>query len=511
MDAPRPPHPPTGLLHGFRANAIHRARQTAITDDRGAYSFAEVWHAAGALADRLHDSGVRPGSAVGIAMEGSAANVVALIGAMRAGAAAAPVNLSLTGPEIGVYLGALDLSAVVADPFGAERLPTGTNLLAVDGDIARGVDLLNRLGVAGRVCDDRAGVDQPGDATALLMPTGGTTGLPKAAILSHRATLLWALSMAGHGRAGQGTELFFLSFFHIGLLTGLLSTLHAGAPVVVQARFDPERACEQILRDGATRLQVVPTHLRRMQQVGAFDEARQHVRHVRFGGMASAPEFVDELLDLLPHAEISTGYGSTEFGPVTLASDADLRHGRRDGVGRPLPGVELTVVSASGEPVTDGAEGDVVVRCPWQASGYVGRPEESARTFTPAGVRLADCGRLDDDGWLTLLGRRSEMVITGGENVFPAEIEAVLSSHPDVHEVVVVGVPDLMWGERVEAAIVAKPGVTLTAESVREFARPHLAPYKLPRSVRLLDRIPVTPNNKPDRRALVAESRAEPG
>jgi fatty-acyl-CoA synthase len=498
---------PQSLLHGYRAHAIHRPRNTALTDDIGVYSFAEVWQAAGAFAARLREAGAKPGSAVAIAMEGSAANVVALIGAMRAGAAAAPLNLGLTGPETSTYLDSIAPAVIVADPFGAGRLPVGVNQLLVDEAASPNTSLERRLGVIGSAGNDDAGVDQPGDAPALLMPTGGTTGLPKAAVISHRAALLWAMSMAGHGRAAQGTELFFLSFFHIGLLTGLLSTLHAGAPVVVQARFDPERACERILLNGASRLQVVPTHLRRMKEAGAFEQARHHVRQVRFGGMASAPDFVGELLDLLPRAEISTGYGSTEFGPVTLFSHADLLAGRLDGVGRPLPGVQLRIVSEHGEPVPTGHEGDVVVSCPWQASAYVGRPEESIRTFTPTGVRLADCGRLDDDGWLTLLGRRSEMVITGGENVFPAEIEGVLATHPDVVEVIVIGVPDPMWGERVEATVVARPGSTLTMESLREFAREQLAPYKLPRSLRLLDRMPLTANNKPDRRALVDAAR----
>jgi fatty-acyl-CoA synthase len=150
--------------------------------------------------------------------------------------------------------------------------------------------------------------------------------------------------------------------------------------------------------------------------------------------------------------------------------------------------------------------GQVVVRCPWQASGYIGRPEESAATFTPWGVRLADHGSLDEDGWLALKGRQSDMVITGGENVFPTEIEAVLARHPDVADVVVIGVPDSTWGERVEAAVVPRDGAAVTVASLREFGRDQLAPYKLPRSVRVLDAIPLTSANKPDRRALRASA-----
>src|SRR5262249_5280256 len=199
----------------------------------------------------------------------------------------------------------------------------------------------------------------------------------------------------------------------------------------------------------------------------------------------STPEFTDELLEVFPNAQISTGYGATEFGPVTLVSHDDLVAGRRTGVGRPVPGAHIAIVSDAGEPVAVGEAGHLVVRGPWPASGYVGRPEESAAAFTPLGVRLADCGAFDEHGWLTLLGRQSDMVITGGENVFPAEIEAVLVAHPDVVDVVVIGVPDAIWRERVEAAVVARPGATVTIESLPEFGQGRVPAYKLPRAVPL--------------------------
>jgi fatty-acyl-CoA synthase len=480
---------------------MHRGRERAITDDTGTYTFGELWHASARLADRLRRVGVRPGDAVGIAMDGSAANVTAIVAVLLAGGAAAPLNTALTATELGRYLDILEPAAIVADRSGLSHLPATAAAIELDVDRVA-VRLADRVGVGDRDSPCYDGFDCPAESPALLFPTGGTTGLPKAAILSHRATLLWAASMAGHGRAGSGVELFFLPFFHVGLLTGLLSTLHAGGPAVVQSHFDPERACGHILHDGATRLQVVPTHIRRLRGAAGFKTARLGIRDVRFGGMASDPEFVDELLEELPNAQLSTGYGATEFGPVTLVSHADLVAGRRRGVGRPLPGVQVTVVSEEGVVLDTGTPGDVVVRCPWQASGYIGRPAESAAAFTATGVRLADCGTMDEEGWLTLLGRRSDMVITGGENVFPAEVESVLAAHPDVADIVVLGVPDATWGERVEAAVVPRRGATVTTESLRAFGRDRLAPYKLPRSVRVLDRIPLTPNNKPDRGAL---------
>src|SRR5262249_26345546 len=162
---------------------------------------------------RMERTGVPPGAPVGIAMDGSAAYVTVLIGTILAGAAAAPLNLALTTTESERYLDLLDPFAIVADGRGMERLPRGVASLDVDTD-PRAVRLIDRLDTSPHLAY-RTGVDQPPEAPALLFPTGGTTGLPKASVLSHRGSLLWGLSMAGHGRAGAGVELFFLQFFHI--------------------------------------------------------------------------------------------------------------------------------------------------------------------------------------------------------------------------------------------------------------------------------------------------------
>jgi fatty-acyl-CoA synthase len=491
------------LLFGLRAYATQRGHDVAIVDDVGAYTFAELWCAVEGVARRLRDAGARRGQVVAIAMEGSAAYIATVLGTMRAHATAAPLNTALTSPEIQKYLDVIDPALIVGDMHAWEGAHARANLIEIDSDHSRTV-LADRLGLrAAKVAPLSAERLPSPETPAMLFPTGGTTGLPKAAMLSHRAALLWVMSMAGHGRAGSGIELYSLPFFHVGLLTGPMSTLHAGAQVIVQRRFDPERALERILADGASRLQTTPTIVRRLRGMPAFQKARLCIRQIRFGGMSSAPEFVDELLELFPSAQLSTGYGATEFGPVTCASHDDFLRGRRTGVGRPLPGVQVTIQDPAGASVAPGAAGDVVVQCPWQASGYVGRPEETAATFTSTGVRLADWGSMDEDGWVTLMGRRSEMLITGGENVFPAEVEAVLARHPDVADVVVVGMPDPTWGDRIEAVVVARAGARIRVDELRSFARAELAPFKLPRSVREIDAIPLTANNKPDRLALV--------
>ena len=347
-----------------------------------------------------------------------------------------------------------------------------------------------------------AGLDQPEEATAFLFPTGGTTGLPKAAILTHRAIALWAMAVVGATTSSRSVDLCVSPFFHTGLLSGPLSTLYAGGTSVSLRRFDAEEAVDRILHDGADRVLAAPTVIRKMQAVPRFDAARLLVHRVTLGSMASTPEFVDEMLQAFPNADLTSAYGATEFGAVTRVTHEDLKAGRRTGVGRPVPGASITLVREDGERAGPGEQGELFVRCPWQATGYLGRADETAATFTPDGVRIGDVGAMDEDGWLTLAGRASEVVVTGGENVFPAEVESVLARHPDVADVVVVGMPDPEWGTRVEAVVVPREGRTLTAGTLREFARGDLAAYKLPRSVRIVDSIPLTGNNKPDRRAL---------
>jgi fatty-acyl-CoA synthase len=297
---------------------------------------------------------------------------------------------------------------------------------------------------------------------------------------------------ANQDRSPRDVEIYFSPFFHVSLATGLLTGLSAGGSVDVLRCFDAEAALAAIRR-GGTRLMGSPTMFVALRQSPSFARTdRSGVTHVAFGATDATKPFVDALLGDFPNARLYYGYGATEYGPVTALPHEEM--GSRTGVGRAVAGVELQVVG--GEP------GELAVRCPWQAEGYWGRPEETAATFTDQGIMLGDVASIDADGWVVLSGRSKEMVITGGENVFPIEVENVLALHPAVSEVCVFGVPDDYWGERVEAAVVVRPGTTLDADDLVAFARTRLAGYKVPKGVHELPALPLTPNNKPDRRAL---------
>ena len=228
---------------------------------------------------------------------------------------------------------------------------------------------------------------------------------------------------------------------------------------------------------------------------------RSSMKAIRLGSMAANPDFVAEVMEHYPEATVRTGYGATEFGPLIGVEHADILAGRITGIGRPHPGAEVRILRPDGSETEPGEVGEFVVRATWQSRGYWGRPDETAATYRPEGIHIGDLGFVDEDGWFTISGRLKEMIISGGENVFPAEVEDVIRKHPRVRDVIVYGMPDETWGERVEAGIVPGDDEPVELEELREFARAKLAGYKLPKTMRMLDEVPLTTVQKPDRRA----------
>ena len=470
--------------------AAHSADRLALRDECGSATYGELLDAAGRVAGGLSDRGVRPGDRIALAMDPSVAYVATLLGVLEAGAVAVPLNTRLTPSETATYLEPLAPSLVLADPTHEDWSPVPS--LVVRHVAERG-DLASRLGDL--LGSEPADVHLEPGSPAIVFPTGGTTGLPKGAWYSHSGLARFCTAVAANqDRSPDDVEIYFSPFFHVSLCTGLLTCLAAGGTVDVLRAFDAETALAAIRR-GGTRLMGSPTMFVALRQAATFAATdRSGVTQVAFGATDATKPFIDSLLQDFPRARLYYGYGATEYGPVTALPHEEM--GARNGVGRAVPGVELTVVGTQ--------PGELAVRCPWQAEGYWGRPEETAATFTAEGVLLGDIASIDADGWVVLKGRSKEMVITGGENVFPIEVENVLALHPAVSEVCVFGVPDDYWGERVEAAVVVRPGTTLDTEDVVAFARTRLAGYKVPKAVHLLPALPLTPNNKPDRRALQA-------
>jgi fatty-acyl-CoA synthase len=228
---------------------------------------------------------------------------------------------------------------------------------------------------------------------------------------------------------------------------------------------------------------------------------RGGMKALRIGASVIDEALVRRLLEDFPAAAIRTGYGATEFGPATGIEHADLLAGRFAGIGRPHPGVTVRVLRPDGTEAEPGEVGEIVVYAPHQSLGYYARPEETADTFRPEGIRSGDLGWTEEDGWLHISGRSKDMIVTGGENVFPTEVEAVLRRHPAVGDLIVFGVPCAQWGERIEVAVVPTHDREATLEELVSYGRATLAGYKLPKRLHVIDAVPLTANQKPDRRA----------
>ncbi|MYW04712.1 class I adenylate-forming enzyme family protein [Streptomyces sp. SID3343] len=486
----------------------HGAHRRALRDDAGELTFAELVDTMDRVAAGLKDAGLRTGDRVVTAMEPSIPHTVVILGALAAGMVAAPLNVRLTGPEARAYLAPLDPSVVIADPtYVALARETGHRVIELP-TAADHLPMAERMApLSGR------GVVPPPvaeEARAVVFATGGTTGTPKGAFHTHRSLWLW-LNTCAHGnpRTSTDVELFFSPFFHITLGTNLLAPLFAGGEVLIQRRFDAGAALAAI-DAGANRLMGAPTMFAALRGHPAFATTRrENVTAIRFGSAPSTDGFVRDLLRDFPNARIRAGFGATEFGSVMGSDHEDLLAGRFTGVGRPLPGATVRILGQDGRDVPVGAVGDLVVACPWQTRGYYGLAKETEETFRADGVHIGDLAARTEDGWVLIAGRRKEMITSGGENVYPREVEEVVLRHPQVADAIVYGLPDEHWGERVEVGIVPVRGGAVGLEELRAFCRARLAGYKIPKRLRLLDSIPLTSNNKPDRRRARAHALAE--
>jgi malonyl-CoA/methylmalonyl-CoA synthetase len=415
-------------------------------------------------ARQLRGAGLEPGQRFVLSGGTSTALVVAYIGALRAGLVVVPINSAYTEAEVARIVddaspsGAAVDSSRLAGWLGTREVPvTG---LELDGPLGEENDL------DGARSDDGA----------LLIYTSGTTGRPKGAALSH-GNLLSSASAVNLAWSWDSEDrlLLALPLFHVhGLGVGLNGSLCAGAEVALAAKFDPADVATRA-EDGATLFFGVPTMYQRLVQSGQVERLRP-LRLLVSGSAPLPAELAEELARRTGQIPLER-YGMTET--VMLTSNPYDGPRKPGTVGLPLPGVSVRLSEA----------GEVEVRGPNVIGGYYERPEADAEAFTGDGwFRTGDIGEHDEDGYLRLVGRSKELIISGGYNVYPREVEEVLAGFPDVREVAVVGRPSERWGEEVTAVVVADEAID--SERLRAYAAERLAPYKVPKRVEFIDEIP---------------------
>ena len=440
--------------------------------DRGS---ARVAHALGAL-------GVTAGDRVAVQVEKSPSFLLAYLGCLRAGAALLPVNPVSTDAEVAHVVDDARPALFLHDP--GRTPPPGPAARTMD---AAGHGSFAEL--ADEQPDDYADVAQRPDDLAAVLYTSGTTGVPKGVMLSQRNLASNAATLVdAWGFDADDALLHALPVFHThGLFVATHCVLASGARMVFLPRFDTEAVLDALPRCSV--FMGVPTFYTRLLASPALDARR--TRRVRLFTCGSAPllEGTHEAFrDRTGHA-ILERYGMTE---TTMLTSNPLDGPRRPGtVGPPLPGVDVRVVDDDGAPVASGTVGGVEVRGPNVFDGYWGQPRRPADLFTADGfLRTGDLGCIEPDGYLRLVGRSKDLIITGGLNVYPIEVETVLDALPGVLESAVVGVPDADLGERVVAVVTAEPGAVVDEEALRRAARTRLAGYKVPKAVHQVDALP---------------------
>jgi acyl-CoA synthetase (AMP-forming)/AMP-acid ligase II len=483
----------------------------AVKDSRRALTYAQFEERACRLANALLGLGLGHGDRVAVFAHNCVEWMEIYAACAKAGLTAVPVNFRLTAPEVQYIVQDSDAAALLV---GADLVDVVAPLRGVLGVRPAGWVQLGgeKLAPGFHGYEDliAAASSRPPEVSVrpedpwTLMYTSGTTGRPKGAIRSHRSYAVFYLLNAvefGFGRDDVG--LVVMPLCHVNsVFYGFVFT-DLGASVVIHDRrsFDPEHLLGLLAAERITFTSLVPTHYTMLLDLPAAVRARHDLATVDKLLVSSAParrETKLGIMECFPRSRLFEAYGSTEAGLVTLLRP-EQQFEKLGSIGREIVGTgRLRLLDPEGREVPDGEVGELFARTPTAFDGYWQLPEATTRAFRGPYCTAGDMARRDADGFYTLVDRKSNMIITGGEKVYPSEVEAVLAAHPDVREVAVIGVPDVKWGEAVTAVVVPRAGREPAASALVEHARRALAGYKVPRVVRFIrdEEMPRTPTGK---------------
>jgi long-chain acyl-CoA synthetase len=498
-----------GNLAQILADAAERfGDRPALKLDDAVMTYAQLDEASARVAGLLAQRGIGPGDRIGIMLPNVPYFAVAYYGVLRAGGIVVPMNVLLKGREVSFYLtdpGAKLLFAwhdfADAAAQGAEE--AGAAVVAVaPGEFE---SLLAEAEPASAV------VDREDDDTAVILYTSGTTGKPKGAELTHGSLLRnCEISATRLAQAGEEDVLLgALPLFHsFGQTCGLNASVRVGACLSMIPRFEPGKALEIIERDKVTVFQGVPTMYHAMlNHPGAEDADVSCLRACMSGGAAMPVEVMRGFEEAFG-CQVLEGYGLSETSPVASFNHPDAE--RKPGsIGTPIEGVEMRVVDDEGGEVAPGEVGEIAIRGHNVMKGYWGRPDATEEVMRDGWLHTGDMAKIDEDGYFFIVDRKKELIIRGGYNVYPREVEEVLYEHPAVSEAAVVGVPDDAMGEEVGAAVVLKPGEEASADDIRAFVKERVAGYKYPRRIWFLDELPKGPTGKILKREIAAPAEVQ--
>jgi long-chain acyl-CoA synthetase len=479
----------SNLALGFtRAGQAYGQRPALRLGERG-LSYAELDEATARVAGLLRELGVGPGDRVGVMLPNVPYFAFVYYGVLRAGGVVVPINVLLKQREVAFHLGDSQAKLLFAWHEFAEPAQRGADAAAADcvivapGEFER---VLARTEPASEV------VDRVGHDTAVILYTSGTTGTPKGAEITHsnlqsNVEVVVRMLSVGTGDVILGALPLFHAF---GQTCGLNTAISSGACLALVPRFDAGRVLETIERERVTVFEAVPTMYVALLHHPGRERFDVSTLRLCVSGGAALPVEVLRGFEAAFECTVLEGYGLSETSPVASFSQAD-RERKPGSIGTPVNGVEMKVVGEDRNQVAPGEVGEIAIRGPNVMKGYWHRPDATADAIDQDGwFYTGDLARVDEDGYFFIVDRKKDMIIRGGYNIYPREIEEVFYEHPAVLEAAVIGVPHAELGEEVAAAVTLKPDAHVTADELRDYVKEQVAAYKYPRHVWLADELP---------------------
>ena len=470
---------------------------TALRFNGQTITWADLHHRVSRLAAALHRRGVRSGDRVMILMLNRPEFIEATLAANQLGAIAVPVNFRLTPPELAFLVEDCGSAVLITEPLLApvaeavrDLAPTLTTVVVADQDYE---ELIAEQG------EPAPPADIENDSPALIMYTSGTTGRPKGAVLTHAnlAGQTMTAIYTNPPRLGHDVGFIGVPLFHIAGIGNVLPAITLGAPTVIHplGGFDPAALLDVLAAEKVTGIFLVPAQ---WQAVCAEQQARPRelsLRTLSWGAAPASDTLLRQMAETFPGCNIVAAFGQTEMSPVTcmlLGEDALRKLGS---VGRVIPTVAARIVDEDMNDVPVGEVGEIVYRAPTLMAGYWNNPQATAEAFAGGWFHSGDLVRSDAEGYIWVVDRKKDMIISGGENVYCAEVENALAAHPAILEVAVIGRPDDKWGE-VPVAVAATSDAGLDLEELRSFLDERLAHYKHPKALEIVDALPRNPAGK---------------
>ncbi len=476
--------------------------KTALVEGERRFSYGELNERVNRLANALADLGVGRGDKVAMMLFNCTQMVEGYFALAKLGAVAVPVNFRFVGREVAYVVDHSESKVFIYDHVFQEmvngvreEIPGVQHFIAVGGDGDERHNEYEKLVASGNEGEPMVPVDD--DDPAYIMYTSGTTGRPKGAVLTHKNKFMNCVNcIIEIGLHADDVYLCVPPLFHTAALAVMLMMVFLGGTTVLVRQFEPAAVVETAAREKVTLTFLVPAMWNALLLVPGLGEKMKTLRKAITGAAIMPVSLKEAVLKALPGVGLLDAFGQTEMSPVTtlLKPEDTLRKGAS--VGRPVVNVEVRVVDDAGCDVPVGEVGEIVYRGPTMLKEYYRDPQATAAAIKDSWFHSGDLVRMDDEGFVYVVDRKKDMLISGGENVYPAEVEEVLYRHEKVLEAAVIGVPDERWGERVHAVVVPKPGAALTAQEIIDWCASHLAGYKKPRSVEFVEALPRNASGK---------------